>query len=266
VERFFGLLEEHSFHRIPGTSGSNTSDPRGHGGQEFAKKHAITLDMIRQLLDIAMAEYNHAPRYPLFAHTPMEAISNYIKMNPDAVLRKLPPDTQCAGAILADRVVVTVKGNILNGRRPYINYKYARYTSDILARSPNLIGEKLTLIVNPDDLRVVRAYLSGGGELGYLTAKGAWGRIPHNSEMRTTIHKLMKENKINVPEGKDPVEVFLRYLEKRASLSRRAASQWAQAAGVSPESIPQQKPSSSESEDTKPVDLGSLERTQKTLQ
>lgn len=236
IERFFGLLEEHTFHHLPGTTGSNPNDLRGEGGEAFSRKYQISLEEIHQMLDYAIAEYNHAKRGPLHGHTPMEAISNYLVRNPDALLRKIPPDLQNAGSIISDRVEVTIKGNVLEGRRPYVNYAYEKYTNDILARSPEMIGEKLIITPNPDDLRVIPAYFPTGAEFGYLTAHGGWGRVPHTMEMRKAIHKLMRKKLIFIAEDQDPVRVFLDHLQKKASYSRGAASMWAQAAKVSPKS------------------------------
>lgn len=239
IENFFKQLEEHVYHRIPGTTGSNPKDPRGEGGQEFAQEHAITLDMIWQLADHAVAGFNNSPRSTLYAHSPMEATRNYLEMHPDSLLRKLPPDSQLPAAIISERITVVVQGNILQGRRPYVNFLYVRYTNDVLACSPDLINKKLTLSVNPDDPRSVFAYLPDGRELGYLTARGQWGRIPHTLEIRSEIFKLIKQKKLLIPEDTDPVEAFMSYMEKQSPKLRRSATQWTQAAKASPESIPE---------------------------
>jgi hypothetical protein len=43
-----------------------------------------------------------------------------------------------------------------------------RYTNDALAASTQLVGRKLLLYLNADDLRSVRAFLPDGTELGVL--------------------------------------------------------------------------------------------------
>ncbi|MCK9530579.1 MAG: hypothetical protein M0R77_08470 [Gammaproteobacteria bacterium] len=233
IERLFGLIEEHVFHRIPGTAGTGPRDPRGEGGAKKALRHRIDLAEIRQLADVAVAEHNHRSSSGLFAHSPMEVVTSYVQQT-EQLLRKLPPNAQREEAILFERVEAVVHGNPLHGRRPYIDYLYARYTNDILARMPELIGEKLILFVNPDDLRVILAYLPDGSELGYLRACGAWSRTPHSIETRRHIHRLVKEKRLSIPYDADPVNIYLKHLMKKAQKNRKTANQIAQVSAISP--------------------------------
>jgi hypothetical protein len=69
----------------------------------------------------------------------------------------------------------SVRAYLPQGVRPHINLYGVRYTNDAFAASTQLIGRKLLLYLNADDLRSVRAFLRDGTELGVLNAQGAWG-------------------------------------------------------------------------------------------
>ncbi|MFB8734745.1 hypothetical protein ACEQPO_15070 [Bacillus sp. SL00103] len=61
----------------------------------------------------------------------------------------------------------TIQGN-KNGNRPHINYEGVKYYNEILSRSFELIGTKLTILVNTEDLRIVKAFLPDGANLECL--------------------------------------------------------------------------------------------------
>ena len=107
------------------------------------------------------------------------------------------------------------------GRATYIEYEGVRYYHDVLRRSPDLIGQKLTLYVDPEDLRCITAYLSKGEEFGVLTAHGHWGRTPHSLEVRKSINKLRCRRDIFFSETDDPIQVYMAYLAEKV-LNRNA--------------------------------------------
>lgn len=87
----------------------------------------------------------------------------------------------------------TVRGNISTGKRPIINYEGAEYRNDTLAEDYSLVGLKLTFEIDTEDLRIIRAFLPDGSELGLLTARGKWGIIKHSLRQRKAINKLVHE-------------------------------------------------------------------------
>jgi hypothetical protein len=89
------------------------------------------------------------------------------------------------------------------------------YTNQLLARSPGLIGKKIEIQVNVDDLRIVKAYLPDGSELGKLKAMGKWGLIPHTLQVRKEIFKLKNQKLIQFTSSDNPIEVYQRFLEDR---------------------------------------------------
>ena len=65
-----------------------------------------------------------------------------------------------------------------------------RYTNAVLASTASLLGKKLRLYYNSQDLRTVRAFVADGAEIGVLKAQGAWGEIAHDLKLRQEIVRL----------------------------------------------------------------------------
>lgn len=71
----------------------------------------------------------------------------------------------------------------------------AEYRNNVLARCPELIGHKIHLSINPDDISSIMAYSEDGKELGFLTATGEWGTRSHSLKTREWVNRLAAENK-----------------------------------------------------------------------
>jgi hypothetical protein len=123
------------------------------------------------------------------------------------------------------RVVRRIRGDIKQGKCPFVEYEGVRYTNDVLRRSPDLIGENLTLLVDPEDLRCVRGYLDDGQEFGVLTAHGFWSRTPHSLATRKAINQLRLRKEIFYTDSDDPIMVYMDYLYEHAATSKRARGQ-----------------------------------------
>lgn len=115
--------------------------------------------------------------------------------------------------ILTVREKVIVKGGLKTGRRPFVNYGYATYSSDALKRTYQLCGKKIVIEVNPKDARVARAYQEDGAELGILKAAPPWNLTPHTLEARRTISNLRERKLIYYSKNDDPIIEYLRYIE-----------------------------------------------------
>ena len=96
----------------------------------------------------------------------------------------------------------------------------------MLARTPGLIGKTLTLTVNPEDIRNIRAALPDGSDLGILTAHGVWGRTPHSLEVRRAIFRLRRRRELFWSQADDPIDVYLQYLSTKGQKRKRARNRW----------------------------------------
>lgn len=89
----------------------------------------------------------------------------------------------------------TVRGSFNSGKRPYISYEGVEYRNEAVSISTHLVGTKLLLEVNPDDISSVLAYTEDGVELGYLRATGIWERRSHSLKTRKEALKYIRKNK-----------------------------------------------------------------------
>jgi len=228
IEKFFDLLEA-ELHQLPNTTGSHVNDPCRNMPDTEAIRYGITAERINELLDACIAEYNMNSERPALGYrSPIEITIQDIEKQQGRCLpyRKIPLNKQHRLLIVGQRY----KCRVVNGngrRRPYINFKNVRYSSDILAMSPELAGTSLSILVDPDDLRFVKAYLDTGEEIGDLQARGDWGLIPHSLETRTNYFKDHRKTIRHSRSNNNALSTFLINLATTSQKSKISASQWA---------------------------------------
>ncbi|PFH91404.1 hypothetical protein [Bacillus sp. AFS088145] len=225
IERFFGVLEENSFHRLPNTTGSHSHDPRRMNPEKNAKKYCITESEIHQLIEVVIANYNGTPHEGLNNLSPLSVLKQ--RLDRDLTVRTLPKQHRNEILFFTKRVERKVCGNVKKGIRPYIKYEGVRYRSEKLANSSALIGKTISLYVNVDDLRTIRAFLPNGEDLGELTAVGKWAEVKHDLRTRKAIFKLKNQKEIHFLSHEDPVEVYGEYLRKKARINKNARNKLA---------------------------------------
>ena len=108
-----------------------------------------------------------------------------------------------------------------SGRRPYINFRYATYTSDRLKKLPS-IG---FLIVrgDPNNLQEVMAWLPDGSEFGTLKAIGQWGDYPNDIRIRRMYGQFKKEAGFNESAEAEPLHALFRHLKAGAPTDQKVA-------------------------------------------
>jgi putative transposase len=167
VERFFGVMEEAGFHRLPNTTGSGPMDPRRKNPELAAVKYTIQLEYLEDLVDVLIANSNSTPHSGIGYRTPLEYLE-FLCAKDGRWPRQADPSK--VERILSFYKTATVRGGVDIGRRPYVPLYSVNYSSDILKQSYGLLGKKLSLEINRRDLRTVRAYSESGAELGILRA------------------------------------------------------------------------------------------------
>lgn len=220
IERFFGLLEENGFHRLPNTTGSNPKDPRRKDPEKSAVRYAMSVLELEEIVEVLIAQYNCSPHSSLSYLSPLEVMEQRINkgMMPDY----LSEEKRNEFSIVKIRAIRNVVGNIKKGKRPYIQYEGVRYTNEVLSRSPGLIGSKMSLIVNVDDLRTVKAFLEDGSGLGLLTGSGKWSLTPHSLRMRKAINSLKIRKLLYFTDSDDPIQIYKRYLMDKSKQKAKA--------------------------------------------
>ncbi|WP_179191741.1 hypothetical protein QMA40_30190 (plasmid) [Bacillus thuringiensis] len=225
IERFFRTLEENSYHRLPNTTGSSPNDHRRSDAEKQAIKFQITEKEIEELTDVVIAQYNGTPHSALENLSPLEYLK--LKMSNGCFLRSMSEEDRNNIVFFTKKETRTISGSVKRGRRPYIQYEDVIYRNEILERSPQLIGTKLTLLVNIDDLRSLNAFLPDGSELGYLKATGKWALQKHSLKVRKAINKLKRNKLIYFTTQDDPIEVFYKYLEEKSKSNKKVRNQLA---------------------------------------
>lgn len=218
IERFFKTLEENGYHRLPNTTGSSLKDPRRQRPERAAVKYRISSEHLEQITDVLIANYNGTPHEGINNLTPLECLQQRISRG--MLPRVMPEEKREEVAFLSLSAQRKVQGNIKKGRRPFVNYEGVEYRNEVLSRSLNLIGTKLDLLVNIDDIRVIRAFLPDGSELGRLTATGKWGVTPHSLQVRRQINKLRKLKLLHFTHKDDPINQYLLYLQEEAKTKK----------------------------------------------
>jgi hypothetical protein len=188
IERFFGIFEENGFHRLPSTLGSNPRDPRRTDPEKMAQKYNIRLEHIEDLVEVLIADYNGTPTLRNGYRSPLEQLKFFLTTE-NTVIPKLEEWKRGRLCMFDLRYERTIRGSLKEGKRPYITVEGARYTNEVLSTTPELLGKKLIIYIDPEDPRFGETYFSDGSELGMLQATGFWGRTPHTLDMRRSINK-----------------------------------------------------------------------------
>ncbi|MFA9466680.1 MAG: hypothetical protein ACERKN_20655 [Velocimicrobium sp.] len=222
VERFFGTLEENGYHRVVSTTGSNTRDVRRENAEKDAVNYNVTYNDLVELTEYLIATYNNSSHSALSGRTPIQVMKERIKnagMIPCVADRKMKESIEGLTNLIIER---TVRGAFNSGKRPYISYEGVEYRNEAVSISTHLVGTKLLLEVNPDDVSSVLAYTEDGIELGYLRASGVWGRRSHSLKTRKEALKYIRKNK---SENSPFIASLIGYeneLRNRAAKSRSA--------------------------------------------
>ena len=190
IERFFQTLEAKGFHRLVSTTGTGITDPRRERCEEAAIRYEISFQHIVEIIEVLIANYNVTQHTALNNFPPLDVLRQRIDRGMLPVF--LEEEKQKNFLLLTYSVTRRVNGNKESGRRPYIQFENAEYRSDELSMNYSLIGKKITIMINPDDLRTVKAFLKDGSELGDLYVSGKWAFTPHTLKQRQDINKFIK--------------------------------------------------------------------------
>ncbi|UVA81901.1 hypothetical protein [Pandoraea commovens] len=189
VERWFKTLEGYGFHRIPSTTGGSSIDARRKSPVEQAIRQHITYKQLIYLADVICANYNAHPHRALGGRSPLDLLREFA-VGASIPPPKLPPPNIANPELGVEVVTCTVRGCLKDGRRPYVQYLDARYTSAALCGEWSLIGNKIQLHIQTD-ARYAEAYLPNGCSIGQvkITEDSKWGKHSHPLETRRKIRQ-----------------------------------------------------------------------------
>ncbi|MDM0116815.1 Mu transposase C-terminal domain-containing protein [Variovorax sp. J22R133] len=233
IERFFGTVTATLSRRLPGALA-------GRGAAQTALKRLrdpkdtlrliVTTQELEELLDLTVWNYHGTPHAGLGGFTPLEMMQRHVLgIGREPVrLRLIPQPLRECPELLHDPVLCRVHGNLGRGERPYITFFNVRYTSEWLAQRSGLIGQRLRIHYDENDLRRVRASTQDGQVLEDLLASGAWRHEPHSLWVRQEVFRAKRRRQLEFGTGDNPIEAFLALRRMDAAKRRRSASDIAQ--------------------------------------
>jgi len=226
VERFNNTFEQTTLHRWPSTTGSSPKDARRKNPEKEAKKLRAGFDDLLVAADLAIANYNAAPHAGLSGLSPLEFLAQRIERRYDLIRHIEARDPESL-TLFEKSFTATMRGNPKLAHYPYVQFMGVRYSSDVLASSPELIGERVQFRVNVKDIRTAEVFHKGRS-LGRVYADAKWMRHPHSLRIRRAILKLIKKRRIDWS-AQNPVGAHLEYLRERQRRSRRDRNKFARA-------------------------------------
>lgn len=254
-ERFFNKVSTDIFKRYPSTTGSNPHKGRAKNAEENAVKYKLRAEEAEQLLAIYISQNNATPNEGTSHLSPLDILKHFFVDQKNHFLpRYLPKYVGQDFNPIPISKVVTVAGGRTLGRRPYIEYEKGRYTNDVLMNATGLVGKKIRIEIDDQDLRQVKAHLLEGGSIGFLKVMGRWSNTKHSLKTRKIINSLLFKKILIVSKFEDPIPVYLKYVsvrnkdinKKNKTISSKSASEATRVAKESglqrKISAPQQKP------------------------
>lgn len=216
IERYFARISKDLFMRLPSTTGSNPGNGRAKKAEQKAVTYKIRAHEAEELAAVFVAQHNETPSEGTFYNSPLEVLKHYIEDNKDHFLLRKHPVKSGGNLVLIPLIkTAIVRGGRETGRRPYIQLYGVRYTNPVLSSTSGLLGKKLTLEIDENDLTYCKAYFSEGGEIGILKALGNWGATKHSLKTRKIINSLITKKQLVISSQQDPIQVYLDSLSVR---------------------------------------------------
>ena len=138
------------------------------------------------------------------------------------------------------RCRATQCGSAASGVAPYVSLYGARYSNEVLQRTSGLIGQKIRVYIQPNDMRTIWAYLSNGADLGQLSVLDGWRYSRHTLKLRKRILRERRLGRLKFVGEQDPVVLFAEAQRRAARGSRKRGTVVLQldAASMSAENTP----------------------------
>ena len=219
VERLFSTLESTGFHQFPNTTGASPSDPRRRSPEKAAARLNIQYDDIKMITDVVIANYNAKSHSGVTGRSPLEYIKYRLSKEED-LLRQVDAETLDDLKIYEREFSVTVKANLSQGHKPYIQFKGVRYTGPKLQLRYNLKQTRCTFRVNTKDIRHGYLFDNAGKCIDKISAEPRWLLHKHSISTRVAINKLIKDKELS-SSTRQPVSDHLKYIATKAPLSRK---------------------------------------------
>ncbi|MEN5109302.1 hypothetical protein ABE521_10635 [Pseudomonas sp. TWI672] len=209
VEHLFSLFSQNVFCRLPSTTGHSPDNGKAPNAEQAAIQIPILAEELLHLLDVEIAQYNARVSEGLFFLSPLDYIKEKMAKDNNHFLPRTLGSRCQPTEVLQMKRTVTVRGNSKKGRRPYVQFMRVRYSSSLLADGWGLIGKKVIIYIDENDLRVLTAYTPDGFLLGKLVAMGPWADTKHDLKTRKAINSKLADRTLQIASEQDPVRAYL---------------------------------------------------------
>jgi putative transposase len=220
IERFFGTLEKSGIHRLPGTTGSSLKDKRRKNPENEAIKCKTTYEDLKEIIEYFIAKYNNSAHSALDNQTPLENMKS--KIENAGMFPYVTKDTKAVMKLTNITIPKILRGNFSAGVKPYISYKNVRYHAFETPVDMSMIGQKVILDIDSDNIGMIDIYDTSGNKLSTFIAQGSWGRSPHSIKTLDYANKMRNSNKETNEKFSPDVDQLQKATVEEASKSKRA--------------------------------------------
>lgn len=216
VEHTFKNIAESIFQRLPNTTGASPFDGKAGDGAKIARTFKMEASIVEELAYHHFAQHNALESEGIGFLTPLQFIRQKMLLHDQHFIpRRLLVNQISSVTHYRMTMKVKVKCYPSRGVRPFIQVDRVRYSNDILRKSPWLANCDISIELDEQDMRAVRAYFPDGGSMGMLLAAGKWSTTKHSRKTRKAINQLKAKRALTISEADDPVEHYLKYLRNQ---------------------------------------------------
>jgi hypothetical protein len=224
IESDFSAQARRLLHQLPGTTGSGPGDPVRKNAA-VPVHNRIPTDRLSLLIDCYCANANVLPAAASGYVAPIVRLARQLASG--ALKPAYLPAEKRRPHYFGKSFPVTIKVDLKHGRRPYVNFLYCRYSSDLLQRCVGLKGNRMWVRADFRDIRTLLLFDDTGREFGLIQALGRWGKFPHDVRIRKIFARLKRAGELGPRADDEPLEAIFSYLRKRSIGDKNVALQLA---------------------------------------
>ena len=236
IERFNGILERRTGHRLPNTYASHHKDPqRAKNPVGVSEVLDIRAEDLVATLGEFCRSYNaeHSGR-ATHGQTIQHVVETLLANPASGVFaRPLPRSNFSRWTLLAHKELATVRGNCKSGVRPYIQVGLCRYTNMGLSHRFDLIGRQVIVSIHRRNANIAVASVRSTCEaLGALIPESLWRSAPVPLSMRRMLARFAGRQRSRTRQS-DPMGAYLKALREKMGRGRNAGNVGLEAAKLS---------------------------------